>query len=64
MMKRILAGIRQFLSVNGKRDWCDGHPPQHVPRSYITEGMRLDKNDPKKVIPTWRYNEQYYGSLL
>lgn len=50
-----------FKSING---WQDGYPPPNIPRGWITEGMRIDKYDSTKVIPTWKYNSSYYQSLL
>lgn len=43
--------------------WNDGYPPDHIPRSWITQGMKLDPNDGKNVISTWKFNGRYYSWL-
>lgn len=44
-------------------DWKDGYAPSNIPRSYITEGMRVCDKDPNKVIPIWKFNSNYYNNL-
>lgn len=59
----ILNKILSWFKPKHKSEWKDGYPPPHIPKSWITEGMRLDENNSYNVIPTWKYNENYYRNL-
>lgn len=62
MIKAFISLVKSWLKP--EPEWHDGEPPSHIPRSYITQGMRLDPNNPRGVISTWKFNAAYYQSLL